>query len=159
MNEGLIEWLKILEIILIASVKFLFSPFEAERQGFSYRESLIITTTGGVVGILMFTFIGEGIAYSWKKIQSSSFGKSKSRIKKFNRLTRLVISIKNKFGVMGVSMITPSLISIPVGTLIINRLYKGKFKNLLVLFFALLIWSLTLNSIAYYLRLSQYLVK
>ena len=107
----------------------------------------------------MFTFIGEGIAYSWKKIQSSFFGKSKSRIKKFNRLTRLVISIKNKFGVMGVSMITPSLISIPVGTLIINRLYKGKFKNLLVLFFALLIWSLTLNSIAYYLRLSQYLVK
>ena len=159
MNEGLIEWLKILEIILIASVKFLFSPFEAERQGFSYRESLIITTTGGVVGILMFTFIGEGIAYSWKKIQSSFFGKSKSRIKKFNRLTRLVISIKNKFGVMGVSMITPSLISIPVGTLIINRLYKGKFKNLLVLFFALLIWSITLNSIAYYLRLSQYLVK
>lgn len=67
MNEGLIEWLKILEIILIASVKFLFSPFEAERQGFTYRESLIITTTGGVVGILMFTFIGEGIAYSWKK--------------------------------------------------------------------------------------------
>ncbi|HET7818541.1 MAG TPA: hypothetical protein VFL70_04495 [Bacteroidia bacterium] len=159
MDGNVIELLKAFEVALISSIKFLFAPFEAERQGFSYRESLIITTGGGFIGILVFTFIGEGIAYSWRKFKSI-FLKNRNKekpIKKFSWATRLIIRIKNKFGLFGISMITPSIISIPLGTIVINRLYRRKFTNLLAITVSLIIWSLALNSIAYYLKLSQYL--
>jgi hypothetical protein len=150
------EGLKIAEIVLLAGVKFLFAPFEAERQGFSFKESFLITTMGGMGGIVVFTFVGEGISYSWKKLKSFLF-RNKKEIKKFTFLNRKIITIRQKFGEIGLALVTPSIISIPVGTIIINRLYKGKFKNIVILFFALLVWSFLLNSLAFYLRLSQYI--
>src|SRR5574337_1013043 len=60
------DWLKIGEVGLIASVKFLFAPFEAERQGFNFGESFTITTIGGVIGILVFYYAGANISTWWR---------------------------------------------------------------------------------------------
>ncbi len=156
MEENVVYLLKVLEVALIASVKFLIAPFESERYGFNLRESFIITTVGGFVGILLFTFLGDVLAFSFKKFRMK-FQKSKKKTKKFTWSTRFFIKTKKRFGLLGVSLITPSIISIPVGTFLIHRLYKGKIKNILVLVLALLIWSTLLNLLAQYLKLSQYL--
>ncbi len=67
MNDNVIHLLKILEVALIAGVKFVFAPFEAERQGFNFGEALLISVAGGIFGIIAFTFIGDAIAYGWRK--------------------------------------------------------------------------------------------
>jgi len=60
------RWLKILEVGLIASVKFLFAPFEAERYNFSFGESFAITTIGGLIGIFAFYYAGTKITSWWR---------------------------------------------------------------------------------------------
>ena len=160
MDEDVIHLLKILEVLLIASVKFILAPFEAERYGFNFKDAFGITTAGGILGIIAFTFIGHGIAYLWKKIKnffSQSAKKAKKPPKKFKWSTRFIIKTKMRFGLIGVALITPSIISIPVGTFLIHRFYKGKLKNIIVLFISLIIWSVALNGLAQYLMLSQYL--
>ena len=67
MDENVIHLLKILEILLLSGIKFLLAPFEAERQGFNFKEAFFITTSGGFIGVIAFTFIGEIIAYTWRK--------------------------------------------------------------------------------------------
>ncbi|MBI4929127.1 MAG: hypothetical protein HY841_00070 [Bacteroidetes bacterium] len=160
MDENVIHLLKVLEVALIASLKFLIAPFEAERYGFDFKEAFGITTAGGIFGIIVFTFIGDGIAFIWKKIKNffrKSVKKDERLLKRFKWSTRFIIKTKMRFGLMGVALITPSIISIPIGTFVIHRIYRGKLKNMIILFASLLIWSAALNGLAQYLRLSQYL--
>jgi hypothetical protein len=161
MNEGeIIQLLKIIEIGLIASIKFLLAPFEAERNGFNFQNSFLITTSGGIIGIIVFTFVGRGVTYSWKKA-GAFFKKKKKAIieekKKFTRGNKLIVRIKIKYGLIGLSIITPAIISIPVGTIVINHFYRKKMKNVIALIFSLLAWSVLLNGLAQHLKLSQYL--
>lgn len=159
-EEEIIYLLKILEIGLLASVKFLLSPFEAERHGFNFKESFFITTTGGITGILAFTFIGHGLAYGWKKIKGFFQNRSTTEIKvtkKFTRTNKFIVRIKMKFGLTGLIITTPSIISIPVGTIVTNHFYRGKLRNVLLLIASLIMWSLLLNGLAQYMALSQYL--
>lgn len=160
MDENVIYYLKVLEVGLIASVKFLIAPFEAERQGFNFYQSFIITTSGGIIGIIAFTFIGDLIAYGWikllglfrKPVQGATPVK-----KKFTLRNKFIVRAKMKFGLLGLVITTPSIISIPIGTFVTHRFYKRKYRNVMLIIISLIIWSLALNGIAQYLSLSQYL--
>jgi len=159
-EEEVIYLLKILEVGLLASVKFLLAPFEAERYGFNFRDAFLITTTGGITGIIAFTFIGHGIAYGWKKIKEIFKKKTTSLpepTKKFTRTNKFIVKIKMNFGLWGLVITTPSMISIPVGAIVINHFYRKKIRNVMLLILSLLAWSILLNGLAQYLSLSQYL--
>ena len=161
MNEDeIIYLLKILEVAIIASIKFAIAPFEAERYGFSFRDSFLITAGGGIAGVLAFTFIGEGLSFGWKKLKGMFKNRKVSEggsLKKFTSGNRFIVRVKMRFGLLGLVLTTPSLISIPFGTIVINHFYRKKIRNLLFLIISLLGWSLILNGIAQYLKLSQYL--
>ena len=160
MNDDAIHLLKILEVGLIASVKFLLAPFEAERNGFNFKESFLITTTGGITGIIAFSLIGDAIAYGWKKILGlfkKPLIKNEKPAPKFTWTRRFIIRTKIKFGLLGLAIVTPAIISIPIGTFVIHRFYRKKLRNVLFVIASLIVWSFILNNIAQYLKLSQYL--
>ncbi len=168
MNEiAVAHWLKIFEVGLIASVKFLFAPFEAERYNFSFGESFAITTIGGLIGIFVFYYAGSKITIWWRHsvaLLKSIFVRkpvavieSKHR-KNFTRGRRFIIGIKMKFGLAGVAFVTPCLISIPIGAIVAANFYRKKRGVMLYFIVSLILWSLILNGIAQYLRLSQYIV-
>src|SRR5438128_2048584 len=101
------HWLKILEVGLIASVKFLFAPFEAERYHFSFGESFLVTTIGGLIGIFVFYYAGFNVIYWWRHlialVKSIFVRKPVALIEQkhrkiFTRGRRFVIGIKMKFG-------------------------------------------------------------
>jgi hypothetical protein len=160
------RWLKTLEVGLIASVKFLFAPFEAERYHYSFGEAFAITTVGGLIGIFAFYYAGTKIVSWWRHSMAlikSIFVKKSVEVlehkprKKFTRTKRFVIRIKMKFGIMGIAFITPCLISIPIGTIVGANFYRKKKGVMLYFIGSLILWSLILNGIAQYLKLSQYI--
>lgn len=160
MNDDVIHLLKVLEVLLIAGVKFVIAPFEAERYGFNFKEAFIITTTGGVIGILAFTFIGDAIAFGWKKliglIKKPLMENEKPK-KKFTLTKKFIVRTKMRFGLWGLVITTPCIISIPIGTFVTHRFYRKKMRNVLLLIASLFIWSVILNGVAQYLKLSQYI--
>ncbi len=159
MDEHVIYLLKVLEVGLIASVKFAISPFEAERYGFNFRESFLITTAGGIFGVFVFTYMGHAIAFGWRKIKNIFYRRrdKDKPLKKFKWSTRFIIKTKMRFGLIGVALITPSVISIPVGTFLIHRFYRRRGRNILALIVFILFWSTVLNLTAQYIKLSQYI--
>lgn len=165
-GEEVTTWLKVLEVALIASVKFLFAPFEAERYGFSWGQSFCMTTVGGIVGILLFALVGDNISAWWRHFTAlikSIFIRRPAEVierrprKKFTRTKKFIVRIKMKFGLAGIAFITPCIISIPIGTLVAFAFYKNRKRVLLYLFLSLLFWSLVLNGLAQILKLSQYI--
>lgn len=159
-------WLEVLEVGLIASVKFLIAPFEAERYQFSFWESFTVTTLGGVIGILAFYFAGTKITGWWRRftdlIKSVFLRRPLAEIRaiprrNFTRMRRMIIWVKTRFGLAGIAFITPCLISIPIGTVIATDIFRKRKPVMLYLFASLIFWSLVLNGLAQYLKLSQYI--
>ncbi len=167
MNEVDIKyWLEVLEVGLIASVKFLLAPFEAERYHFTFWESFTVTTIGGIVGVFAFYYAGIKIATWWRHlmalIKSVFSNKSVETLEKkiprrFTRGRRFIIKVKRNFGLVGVAFVTPCIISIPIGTIIGGNFYKKRKGVLLYFIGSVILWSFILNGLAQYLALSQYI--
>lgn len=159
-------WLEVVEVGLIASVKFLIAPFDAERNHFNFWESFTITTIGGLIGIFAFYFAGTQITGWWRRstdlIKSIFLRRPLAEIRaiprrNFTRMRRLIIWVKTRFGLVGIAFITPCLISIPIGTVIATDFFRKRKPVILYLVISLVFWSLLLNGLAQYLQLSQYI--
>lgn len=159
MDEKWLHLLEILEIVVIASIKFAVAPFIAEAQGFNFSESFVVTITGGIGGILCFTFIGDIIIYGWKRLISFFKKPSSSSKKKFTWTKKLIVRTRMKFGIAGIALITPSIISIPLGTFVIHRFYRKKWKNIFFLTGAVIFWGVVLNLAAQYLKVSKFILQ
>lgn len=148
-------------LFLISGIKFLFAPFTAsELFGYSFWKSFAITTSGGATGILVFTYVGDLIVRWWNHLVAvlkAFFLRRKVEVierkphDKFTRTNKLIVRVKRRFGLAGLAFLTPCILSIPIGTFVINRFFKKKWRILLFLFVALLFWSFVLNGIAQYL--------
>ena len=66
--------------------------------------------------------------------------------RRFTKRNRMIIKIVNKFGMAGIVILTPVLLSIPVGTFIATRYYSANRFLLVYLSASVLFWSLFMSS-------------
>ena len=137
--------LTVLGLALLASVKFLFAPAAIYLAGYNYFTAVAITTVGGFFGVWIFYRLGKSIIAWINKI----YHPAKPR-RKFTMLNRFMIKVRADYGLLGLSIITPCIISIPIGSVIAARFYGHKRWTLLFIYLSVLLWSLILNSITYY---------
>jgi hypothetical protein len=71
----------------------------------------------------------------------------------FTPRTRNIVRLWNKYGLIGLAILTPIAISIPVGTFFITKLERNKKKILLYLFISIVCWSLILTSLFHFAKI------
>jgi len=141
--------LKILSVISLSSVKFLFAAPTSIALGFNFIETVILCIIGGSLGVLVFTFSSK---YVYKIIDFTTKPfRSKKKISKKKNGNQLAEKIAKKYGLVGLSIVTPSIISIPIGTLLAIKLFPDKKKVISFLIFSVIIWALILASAGDYL--------
>lgn len=158
------EFVKIILIILLSSVKFAAGPpfaYYDQRYDFTFFETVIYSLIGGMLGVWIFTFfsleIQFGIDWVKKKFRKAwsknPFGKPSvnqnegARIKIFSNKSRRFVKLWRKYGMFGVAFITPVIISIPVGTVILNLFEDNKQKIFIYMFFSILFWAVLMTSV------------
>jgi hypothetical protein len=155
---------KLVLVALLASVKFLFSPLSALSLRLSYTESLIATTSGGVVGILCFGLIGELISDYWVRIVAfvlQLFGRAPMEARRharrrFKWMTRFIVKVKHRLGLFGIAALSPCLLSLPFGAIACMSFYSHRRKEVfLYLFLSLAFWSFVLNTGVYFFGLAS----
>ena len=137
---------QILLTILFSSFKFAVTfPLVIIRFEFSFWETILWTNVGGILGIYFFAFLSERMINWWKRAFRRSNRKileDEQQVKKvFTRRNRRIVRIKKKYGLVGIAMITPFLLSIPVGVFLVVRYYHASKSRFLYLIAANLIWS------------------
>lgn len=138
--------LEILGLFLLSSVKFLFAPASTIALGYNLPKTIIITFCGGSFGITVFYYLGTAIANWWAK-------QKKTRKKKvFTKSNRKLVYIKNKYGLIGLCLITPGIISIPVGSILAAKYFRHDKRTFPYLIASLFIWCVALSFIAYYFK-------
>jgi hypothetical protein len=132
MSEYLITFAGIYFLCLF---KFIAGPLLGAAAGYSLLEIVLVTVSGMMTSVLLFTFLGEWIKNNWTII-------IKKKPKRFSKKTRNIIKIWKKFGVWGIAFLTPVIFTPIGGTVILTSFGIGKRKILLTMFLSALFWSL-----------------
>ena len=132
--------------ILLSSVKFAMTfPVASMQFDFNFLETILWTNVGGILGIYFFAFLSERLIIWWdrifrkKRIQSSEEGPGEKKI--FTKKNRRIIRIKQQYGLLGIALSTPFLLSIPVGTFLVVRYYRYTKTRFLYLIASNVVWS------------------
>ena len=145
-------WWEIFSVFLLSMVKFVFGAVPmAVLLGFSFFEAVTITSLGGFTGVIFFVAMSERLISGYKKREAKKYAENPGLPprKIFTRRKRFIVSVKKRFGLLGISLLTPLLFSIPVGCFIAVRYYKEKQRILIFMFAAILFWSITVSSVKF----------
>lgn len=144
---------EILIIFLLSSVKFLLAPGVALGVGISYLQTILITTIGGATGVVVFYYFGTFI---FRTIDEWVSSKRKNRVikkkKVFTRRNRTLVRFRKRYGLPGLALLTPTILSIPIGTIIASRYFHNPYRTIPFLIASVFLWSLLLTSVGYYLK-------
>ena len=141
--------LKYFLILLVSSVKFAFAPaFAHFKYDLGFTEIVILTSIGGILGILFFAFLTKYIMIFWNWFTdissieeiSDKFSSHKEK-KTFTRKNRLIINAKSNYGLIGIALLTPIILSIPIGTFLALRYFPNTKTTLLYLIASTILWS------------------
>jgi len=153
---------KLIQVLFISGIKFLFAPLISIGYGFNYFQTAGITAVGGILGILFFFFLSRWIIskyYQYCPIVFSYFSGEKveqaKKIlncqdvpkKRFTRKNRLIINIRKKYGFLGIIMLTPVLLSIPIGAFLAQKYYSKKNNVLVYMSISVVLWSFFISSV------------
>lgn len=138
--------IEILLVLLLSSVKFAFAVGYMLANGFNYQKTSLTLLIGGSIGILIFFYFGSFI----NTLINKTITKKKKK-KTFSKMNRFIVRIKSNYGLIGLSLLTPVVFSIPVGCFLVSRFYANNKLVVPIMLGGVLFWSLILPLINLYL--------
>lgn len=143
------EILKILGWLLFSAVKFLIAPGSIYIIGhYSYWETIAISIAGGWIGVSGFFYFGKIFFSFFEWISNRLRTGIRKPKKKMSKISRYIITIKNhRLGLFALALITPSIISIPVGSILAAKYFSHDKRAVLILFIAVVFWAFILTSL------------
>ncbi len=138
---------QILLTILFSAVKFAMTfPLVVMQFNFNFIETILWTNVGGIIGIYFFAFLSDKLILLVEPHIPESHAERVPGIqirkkKTFTKKNRRIIRIKQKYGLIGIAVTTPFLLSIPVGTFLVVRYYRSAKSRFLYLIASNLLWS------------------
>lgn len=142
------EWWEITSVFLLSTVKFVFGAVPmALAMGFSFFEAVTVTSLGGFTGVLLFVSMSDKIIAKLKQQKAGKIKDTTQQPKKnFTRKNKTIVYVKKRFGLIGIALLTPLLLSIPLGCFLAVRYFKEKQKILIYMFTSILFWSISVSS-------------
>lgn len=95
---------------------------------------ILYTIIGGILGVYIFTQLGRDI----EKLLVKRFPKW---FKKFSRKNRILAKLRRKWGIWGISFLTPIILGIPIGVAVSLTLTTNKWSIIKPMSFSILFWT------------------
>lgn len=132
------NFLEIVGLLLLSATKFVGGPLAASIAGYSFWETVLITSSGGIAGVLFFYYSGLDVLLLILRVFIKPADNSKVK-KIFTRKNKFLVRIGQGSPVI-FAFLTPILLSIPIGSIVASR-YFSRRKSLLWLMLAVVFWS------------------
>jgi len=145
------ELLRAISIFLLSATKLLWAPGTAAAAGLTFWETVFISSLGGMTGIVFFYYFGHMVFVAFDNWKAKKRKQVKEK-KVFTKKSRMVINVKNKFGLYGLTLLTPSILSIPIGCVIAAKFYFDNRLTLPLLLIFSVVWSFILSIFSFYLK-------
>jgi hypothetical protein len=137
----MIEVFKIIQVFLLATVKYVITFPYALLIGLDFQQTLIAVTLGGIAGFFFFyhlsgfvskwihqhkAFLRKHIPFSirLKYRQLIAWRKRLTGERVFSKRNRFIARFRAKFGLIGIVVLSPVILSIPIGAFLLNKYYS-----------------------------------
>jgi len=129
-------------IFLLSTTKFLLGIGMALTVNLSFLVAMSLTIGGGIFGVVFYLF---GFRLLAKFIERET-----RHVKvKFNGWRRFMIKLKQKGGLFGIALLSPLVLSIPIGVALSISLGSTKRRILIFHITSVIFWSLVIFTIKY----------
>jgi hypothetical protein len=134
--------MKELTIIFFCSWKFAATfPVAVYVMKMSFAETLIYTNIGGILGTLISVYLSEFLLKIWREYWPWKLKHGRKQKRIFTKRNRWFVKIKTKYGLFGIVVLSPVLLSIPLGSFLTVKYYGMKKTNVLWLIAGQVLWS------------------
>lgn len=137
------EILKAIPVYLSTMLKFIFGPLGGYAAKLSLITTIIATLAGMMTVVLLFAYFGSFIR---DKIMDRFF---KNR-KKFSKKSRRFVTIWKKYGITGVAVLTPILLTPIGGSILAVSFGAPRDKLILYMFISGAFWAVVFSVGVYY---------
>ena len=144
--------LEALSVFALSMVKFAVSALWSYDRGFGFVETVVITSAGGCLGVMVFYRSSRWLMQRARDRQERKLAKGGKRSRAFTRTNRLIVRVKRGQGMPGVALLTPVLLSIPIGAIISAKYFRDDRRTLPALLSSVLVWSVVLSSLWRFVR-------
>jgi hypothetical protein len=153
--------LKLLHVYLLATVKYFITFPYALVIGLDYTQTIIAVTVGGVSGFFFFYyFSGVIIRYfgqhkeailqffrEYLMIDLVRFTTRGQKKKVSTKRRRTIVKLRRSYGLWGIIIMTPVVLSIPIGAFLLKKYYSTRKNVLAYMLISILGWSLVFTTI------------
>lgn len=131
-------------IFVLSALKFGFGGVPAAVFAkYPLFKAVTITTAGGVTGAIVFANISQWALDSWHKFRVKYFPYHKHKPSKILN-SKLIHTIKEKWGLAGIAFLTPFFLSIPIGTYLAVHFFHDKQKVVSYMLISITAWDIAL---------------
>lgn len=143
--DALVSWFIVLAL---SSVKFLFAPALAVAYyGMGFWEAVFVTSVGGCAGVFIFTHLSKAAINLFAALTIwLQIPRNRKAAKRFTSRHRMMVRVKQRYGIWGLVVLTPVLFSIPLGSFLAERYYPRR-NTMYALFVSIVAWSFILNGV------------
>ena len=135
MSENIVEYLSVL---LSSSFKFLFGPLQGKAYGLPWLLTAALTAAGMMLSVVVFTYFGQYL--------KQRFFKTK---KVFTPGNRRKVTLWRRYGIVGVALFTPLLLTPIGGTLVANAFGEKREKIFFWMSIFATIWGILVTLMVY----------
>ncbi|MEP2771197.1 MAG: hypothetical protein ABJH05_03545 [Fulvivirga sp.] len=136
------EIVKILTVYLLTMLKFIAGPTLGYASGFSFVGTVLVTVSGTMSSVLLFTFLGRILR---EKVLKRFF----KRKKVFTKRNRRFVFIWKKYGLIGVTFLTPLLFTPIGGTILLTSFGSPRGRIITWMFIWATIWAVIFSGAIY----------
>ena len=152
--------LKLLNVSFVASIKYFWSTPYAYLLKLNVWEALLCIEIGGILGFLLyyyfFRFLLAKIKYVWPvvyyftpamfkvrfEIWQDRRRKRRVTMKKFTSRNKLIVKIRQRYGMWGIIVLSPVLLSIPIGALLGTKYFHNRNSFIPYMILSISVWGL-----------------
>jgi len=143
------EIIKLVAGLFLCAFKFglAFIP-TIKANGYNFVESVLFGLGSGFLGNFMFIYAGDYLNRVINQMVNYFRGNRPRKKKKvFTKNRRRLVKIKSRYGLIGIALVSPIVIGIPVGAFIAVRYYHNKKKILLYMMLSVALWTVALSAV------------
>ncbi len=154
----MLSWFKVIPLFLLTSVKFLVGvPAAYAAWRMNFWELSLFSSVAGIFGVAVFVFLSDWLFKLWDNFRMRYFPPKaeKKKRKVFTKQNRRYVSLVKKYGLPGLAFLTPTLLSIPVGTILARRFFPNRNLVFIYLSCSVILWAFTMSAILHFPSLFQ----
>jgi len=157
---------KIAHIVLLASIKYIVTLPYAMIIGLEYKYAILAVLAGGIGGFLFFFYLSKQVNRKlecvWPilckaiplkvKTQIRSFlgERKKPQLKKiFTKRNRSFVRFKKSYGLWGIVIATPVVLTIPFGAFLASKYYSHQKHIVVYMILSIIGWGIVLSGLVH----------